>query len=88
MKVVILPVIFISSFLFTQENNIFERLSALDNNGKNGYNSDGYSVTSEVFKNTFDEKGLKKVFKKHQIPDSETKIKTIKPIEKPLVSIY
>jgi len=63
------------SVCFSQENNIFERLSALNNNGKIWYNIDGYSVTSEIFKNSFDEKGLKKVFKKHDISDSDTKTK-------------
>lgn len=65
----------ISSMNFAQENNIIERLSALDSNGKIWYNIDGYSVTSEVFKNPFDEKGLKKVFRKHDISESDTKTK-------------
>ncbi|KMQ70757.1 hypothetical protein [Chryseobacterium koreense] len=75
MKILDLFFILFFSICFSQENNIFERLSALNNNGKIWYNIDGYSVTSEKFKNTFDEKGLKKVFKKHQISESETKIK-------------
>lgn len=58
-----------------QDNHIFERLSALNNKGKIWYNIDDYSVTSEVFNSSFDEKGLKKVFKKHKIQDSETKVK-------------
>ncbi|WDF47769.1 hypothetical protein PQ459_04600 [Chryseobacterium sp. KACC 21268] len=60
---------------FSQENDILGRLSALNNNGKIWYNIDGYSVTSEDFNNVFDEKGLKKVLKKHQISDSDTKTK-------------
>lgn len=32
---------------FSQENNIFERISAVNNNGKIWYNIDGYSVTRE-----------------------------------------
>lgn len=75
MKIINLFFIITSTFCFSQENNILERLSALNNNGKIWYNIDGYSVTSENFKNTFDEKGLKKVFKKHNISDSETKVK-------------
>ena len=55
------------SLSFSQTNNIFERLSALENGGKIWYNIDGYSVTSEIFNNNFDEKGLKKVFRKHNI---------------------
>ena len=65
----------ISSKCFSQENNILERLSALYNNGKTWYNIDGYSVTSENFKTSFDDKGIKKTLKKHQISDSNIKIK-------------
>lgn len=75
MKTLNLSFLLFFSICFSQENNIFERLSALNNNGKIWYNIDGYSVTSEVFKNMFDEKGLKKVFKKHNISDSDTKNK-------------
>lgn len=65
----------IFSVYFSQENNVLERLSALNNNGKIWYNIDGYSITSEKFNNSFDEKGLKKVFRKHQITDSDVKAK-------------
>lgn len=75
MKVLNLFFIFIFSVCFSQENNVLERLSALNNNGKIWYNIDGYSITSEKFNNTFDEKGLKKVFRKHQITDSDVKTK-------------
>jgi hypothetical protein len=61
--------------LFAQEIKILERLVALDNNGKIWYNIDGYSVTSEVFNYNFDEKGLKKVYKKHSIKEDDLKIK-------------
>ena len=74
MKYLSFIAIFFCSFCFSQENNIFERLSALDNNGKIWYNIDGYSITSEIFNNTFDEKGLKKVFKKHKISESDIKV--------------
>ena len=63
------------SLSFSQTNNIFERLSALENGGKIWYNIDGYSVTSEIFNNNFDEKGLKKVFRKHNISENDAKKK-------------
>lgn len=75
MKAIIFLFIFIFSICFSQENNVLERLSVLENNGKIWYNIDGYSVTSEVFNNSFDEKGLKKVFKKHRISNSDLKVK-------------
>lgn len=75
MKIIYLLFLLISSMCFSQENNILERLSALNNNGKTWYNIDGYSVTSENFKSSFDDKGLKKTFKKHQISDADIKVK-------------
>lgn len=75
MKILNLLFVLIFSVCFSQENNIFKRLSALNNNGKIWYNIDGYSIISEIYKNPFDEKGLKKVFKKNQISDSDLKIK-------------
>lgn len=75
MKTINLFFILVFSFCFSQENNVLERLSALNNNGKIWYNIDGYSITSEKFNNSFDEKGLKKVFRKHQITNSDVKIK-------------
>lgn len=63
------------SLSFAQSNNINERLSALENGGKIWYNIDGYSVTKEVSNNNFDEKGLKKIFRKHNISDKDQKIK-------------
>ena len=75
MKILQLLFICIFSVCFSQKNIIFDRLSALKNNGKIWYNIDGYSVTSETFNTSFDEKRLKKVFKKHQIQESDTKLK-------------
>lgn len=75
MKFLKILTIFFFSIAFSQENNILDRLSALDNNGKIWYNIDGYSVTSETFNNFFDEKGLLKVYKKHQISNSDIKTK-------------
>lgn len=61
--------------LFAQESKLLERLVALNNNDKIWYNIDGYSITSEDFNYNFDEKGLKKVFKKHSIKEDDLKIK-------------
>lgn len=74
MKSLKIILIFTSVFAYSQ-SNIFDRLSVLDNNGKTWYNIDGYSVTSEVFNNSFDEKGLKKIFKKHNITETDLKIR-------------
>ena len=74
MKNITILLFLITLSSFSQTSKIFERLVALDNNGKIWYNIDGYSVTSEKFNISFDEKGLKKVFKKHNIKDSDVKI--------------
>lgn len=72
MKTLNLLLVLVSSLVFSQQE-IFERLSALDNNGKIWYNIDGYSVTSQKFNSPFTEKGLKKIFRKHQISKNDTK---------------
>lgn len=75
MKIIKLIFLLFFSSYFSQNNNIFERLSVLENGGKVWYNIDGYSVTSEIFNYNFDEKGLKKVFRKHNISDKDFKTK-------------
>lgn len=76
MKNLIAFFLILSTFkVFAQESKTLERLVALDNNGKIWYNIDGYSVTSQIFNYSFDEKGLKKVYKKHSIKDEDLKTK-------------
>ncbi len=75
MKLKYLLFLLIFSICSAQENNILNRLSGLQNGAKIWYNIDGYSVTSENFNYSFDEKGLKKVFRKHNIEDSDAKMK-------------
>lgn len=70
MKQIALLLIFVYSSAYSQENNILERLQALDNNGKIWYNIDGYSITSENLKYNFDEKGLIKALKNNSIKDN------------------
>lgn len=62
--------LFLSCHLaFAQESNILDRLQALNNNGKTWYNIDGYSVTKEDLKFSFDEKGIKQALKKYAIKE-------------------
>jgi len=75
MKQLVLLFLFTYSVVGAQDDPIFDRLSAMENNDKVWYNIDGYSVTSEVFHDSFDEKGLKKLFKKHSIKDADVKNK-------------
>ncbi|MBW3519668.1 hypothetical protein [Flavobacterium sp. NKUCC04_CG] len=75
MKLLHLFFLLCSTACLSQENKIFERLTALNNDGTKWYNIDGYTVTSEYFTYPFDEKGLKKVFKKYRIAKSDLKVK-------------
>ena len=75
-KVFFILMLFIASSIgYAQENDILERLFALKNNGKIWLNVDNYTITSEDFDYPFDEKGLKKAFKKNKIKESSTKTK-------------
>lgn len=81
MRKLILFFTFFCSFTlhFSQEeNDIFSRLSAMENNGKIWYNIDGYSVTSEVFNLPFNDKEIKKMLKKYQISENDVKNKSEK----------
>jgi hypothetical protein len=75
MKLIHLLFFFTFSISFAQEGDIFNRLSVLPNGTKIWYNIDGYSVTSENYNYPFDEKGLKKVFRKYNIEVSDGKMK-------------
>lgn len=67
--------LFLTTNVFAQQSKILERLVVLDNNNKIWYNIDGYSVTSEVFDYEFNEKGLRKVYRKHKIRKGDYKYK-------------
>ncbi|MDR2282142.1 MAG: hypothetical protein LBE37_02975 [Sphingobacterium sp.] len=69
MKRIALLLFFVYNLAYSQESKIFERLQALENNGRIWYNIDGYTVINEVLNYDFDEKGIKKVLKKQSIKD-------------------
>ncbi|WP_296316638.1 hypothetical protein [Winogradskyella sp. UBA3174] len=64
---------FVFAISFAQNDNIFNRLQAISNNGLTFYNIDGYTITSETFNYPFTEKGLKKVYRKYSIKKDELK---------------
>lgn len=75
-KISFLFLILFPILVFAQNEKIFERLSAIeDNNGKIWYNIDGYSISKEVFNSEFNEKGLKKLYRKHAITNEDQKTK-------------
>jgi len=70
-----LIILFTTSFVFGQQNPIFERLTAIANGGTVYYNIDGYSITKETLNYPFSEKGLKKVYRKYKIKKDDLKTK-------------
>lgn len=67
--------IFVYTISFAQNDSIFNRLQAINNNGVTFYNIDGYTITSQTLNYPFTEKGLKKVYRKYSIKKDEKKIK-------------
>lgn len=60
---------------FAQNDIIFSRLQAINNNGISFFNIDGYTITSQTLNYPFTEKGLKKVYRKYSIKKNEEKRK-------------
>jgi hypothetical protein len=60
---------------FAQNDSIFSRLQAINNNGISFFNIDGYTITSQTLNYPFTEKGLKKVYRKYSIKKNEEKRK-------------
>ena len=64
------------SFVFSQDDDDFvKRLKAINNKTIIFYNVDGVEFSSQTFSNEFSEKGLKKLYKKYDIKDTDVKIK-------------
>lgn len=74
-KIVSLFSFFIFAVTFAQNDNILDRLQAINNNGLTFYNIDGYTITSQTLNYTLAEKDLKKVFRKYSIKKDEQKTK-------------
>ena len=61
---------------FCQEKDDFsKRLKAINNQTIIFYNIDGVDFSSQTFSNEFSEKGLKKLYKKYSINESDIKVK-------------
>ncbi len=73
-KIFSILLLFVSTISFAQ-NDIFNRLQAISNNGLTFYNIDGYTITSETLNYPFTEKGLKKAYRKYSIKKKDLKTK-------------
>jgi archaellum component FlaF (FlaF/FlaG flagellin family) len=75
-SILFLVVTLISTLSFSQENDDFaKRLKAINNQTIIFYNVDGVDFSSQTFSNEFTEKGLKKLYRKYSIKESDSKIK-------------
>ncbi len=71
-----LLIILISTLTFSQQNDDFaKRLKAINNQTIIFYNVDGVEFSSQTFSNEFSEKGLKKLYRKYSIKESDIKTK-------------
>ncbi len=66
-KISTIFLLFTITLSFAQNDSIFNRLQAINNNGISFYNIDGYSITSQTLNYPFTEKGLKKAYRKYSI---------------------
>ena len=74
-KIFSLFLFFIFAISFSQNDNILDRLQAINNSGLTFYNIDGYTITSQTLNYSFTEKDLKKVYRKYSIKKDEQKTK-------------
>jgi hypothetical protein len=66
---------FVFAISFAQNDSIYNRLQAINTNAFIFYNIDGYTITSETLNYPFNEKSLKKVYRKYSIKKDEKKTK-------------
>lgn len=75
-SIILLLTTIFSTLIFSQENDDFaKRLKAINNQTIIFYNVDGVDFSSQTFSNEFSEKGLKKLYRKYSIKESDAKIK-------------
>jgi len=78
MKKTIITIILLSLNItigFSQKDEIFKRLRAINNGGMTFYNIDGIDISHQTFNYEFNDKNLKKVYRKYSIKKSNKKIK-------------
>ncbi|WP_299242283.1 hypothetical protein [uncultured Aquimarina sp.] len=71
-SVIILIIIFQTGF--AQDEGMFERLRAIRNSGTTFYNVDGIDFTSQNISSEFNDKNLKKAYRKNKIKKKDVKI--------------
>lgn len=84
---IILLLLAYTSITYSQNDDIYQRLQALENKSTTFYNIDGYVITKEVYNYEFTEKNLKKVTRKYKIKRKDKK-SSLDKIERKNVYVY
>ncbi|WP_303316512.1 hypothetical protein Q4Q34_06810 [Flavivirga abyssicola] len=66
-KLLLIILIFVFQISFAQNEDLFNRLNAIHNNGTTFYNVDGIDFTSQTISSEFNDKNLKKTYRKNKI---------------------
>ena len=73
-KLIVLLITFLSFQIgFSQNDNLFERLRAIDNSGITFYNVDGINFSRQIISSEYNDKNLKKAFRQYKIKKSDKK---------------
>lgn len=75
MKLLSFTLFFFAAISYSQENNDYTRLRAINSNTIDFYNSDGIDFSSQTFNYKFSEKDLKKLYNKFSIKENDIKEK-------------
>jgi hypothetical protein len=74
-KITSILLLFLSAFLYCQNDDFAQRLKAINTQSATYYNIDGVDFSSQTYNYDFSEKSLKKIYKKFDIKDSDLKTK-------------
>lgn len=72
-KILLILLIFNFQIGFTQNEKLFDRLNAINNSGTIFYNVDGIDFTSQTIFSDFNDKNLKKAYRKYKIKKTDIK---------------
>ncbi|WP_412985691.1 hypothetical protein [Pontimicrobium sp. IMCC45349] len=72
-KILLILLIFNFQFGFSQNEKLFDRLNAINNSGTIFYNVDGIDFTSQTIFSDFNDKNLKKAYRKYKIKKTDIK---------------
>lgn len=74
-NVTFILLLFLSSFIYSQNDDFSQRLKAINTQSVTYYNIDGVDFSSQTYNYDFSEKSLKKIYRKFNIKDNDIKTK-------------